>query len=44
MSTMSPTLSNMKGSGLIIRDGLKVALAERAGNFETQKPELALNS
>ena len=29
MATVSPTLSNMKNAGLIVRDGLKVALAER---------------
>ncbi len=29
MATVSPTLSNMKNEGLIVRDGLKVALAER---------------
>jgi hypothetical protein len=29
MSTVSPTLSNMKNKGIIVRDGLKVALAKR---------------
>ena len=29
MATVSPTLSNLKNAGLIVRDGLKVALAER---------------
>ena len=29
MVTVSPTLSNLKGSGLILRDGHKVALATR---------------
>lgn len=29
MATVSPTLSNMKNAGLIVREGLKVALAER---------------
>ena len=29
MATVSPTLSNMKNAGLIVRDGLKVALTER---------------
>ena len=29
MSTVSPTLSNLKNSGLVERDGFKVALAER---------------
>jgi hypothetical protein len=31
MSTISPTLSDMKAKGLIVRDGLKVALKERVG-------------
>lgn len=29
MATVSPTLSNMKNAGVIVRDGLKVALASR---------------
>jgi hypothetical protein len=29
MGTVSPTLSEMKNAGFVIRDGLKVALAER---------------
>lgn len=29
MATVSPTLSNMKNDGLIVREGLKVALASR---------------
>lgn len=30
MATVSPTLSNLKNAGLIVREGLKVALATRA--------------
>lgn len=34
MATVSPTLSNMKNDGLIVRDGLKVALTERVKENE----------
>ena len=34
MATVSPTLSNMKKLGLIVRDGMKVALAERLNENE----------
>lgn len=34
MATVSPTLSNMKNDGLIVRDGLKVALADRVKKAE----------
>ena len=45
MATVSPTLSNLKTTGLIVRDGLKVALAERFnengahGDNATSAPE-----
>lgn len=39
MATVSPTLSNMKNEGIIVRDGLKVALASRLNeNGEAEAP------
>lgn len=44
MATVSPTLSNLKNAGLIVRDGLKVALAERLNeNGERPNENGALN-
>lgn len=47
MATVSPTLSNMKNEGTIVRDGLKVALASRLnenGAGSTPAPETALDA
>ena len=43
MSSVSPTLSNMKSKGVIVRDGLKVALGARVPEFG-KRPELSLTS
>jgi hypothetical protein len=43
MSSISPTLSIMKNKGIVIRDGLKVALAARVPEFSESKPELSLS-
>ena len=39
MATVSPTLSNLKNNGLIVRDGQKVALASRinAGDLQVNR-------
>ncbi|VAW20367.1 hypothetical protein MNBD_ALPHA12-98 [hydrothermal vent metagenome] len=39
MTSISPTLSVLKKEGIILRDGLKIALASRVKNNETPHDE-----